>query len=228
MANTDILAQTEIPMDPFAAVIENLMSSAQIPLTLVALAALPLLFKMLTNRSKSSYQERDYGHETLAKLAAMQPDPQRLVVNNGYRVVPLLNRLEARVLPMLEKIAREMGEGHRVLAQVALSQVVHAVSPDGTEDTFSDANKALAGEHLDLALLDRRGFVVAAIECHATTEVPSDFQISRSQAKRDALAKAGLKLIDLPPEADEALVRLRLAEMTALPVRPAQPRIVSA
>lgn len=143
-----------------------------------------------------------------------------LVAGADFRVVPLLNKSEAHLLPMLERITREIGKGHRVMAQVSMGEIIRAA--DGFD---SDANRAINAKRLDFIIIDRQGLTVAAIEYQGSGHHLSNNAFLRDAVKREALRKAGLSLIELPPQTDEDLLRARLCEQTDLPLRRPEAKI---
>ncbi len=140
------------------------------------------------------------------------------VARARFRLVPLLNRSEARILPMLERIVAEIGLGHRVMAQVSLGEILCAVDAQGLDDFHGEANRLINAKRLDFVIIDARGLTVAAIEYHGTGHHLSDTAFIRDAVKREALRRAGLTLIELPPETDEALLRSLIARNSVLPV----------
>ncbi|WP_374291692.1 DUF2726 domain-containing protein [Paenirhodobacter enshiensis] len=147
-----------------------------------------------------------------------------LVQGSAFRVIPLLNRSEARLLPILERIVEEIGQGHRVMAQVAMGEVLRAVDARGQDAFDSEANRAINAKRLDFVIIDRRGLTVAALEYQGSGHHLNSNAFLRDAVKREALRKAGLTLIELPPDTNEKILRNRLIEQTALPVGQRAPR----
>lgn len=83
----------------------------------------------------------------------------RAVGESKFERRPLLNKEEARVLPILERVVREAGQGQRVMAQTSLGEVIRpaAGSPDA-------AYAAINSKRLDFAIVDRRGLIACAVE----------------------------------------------------------------
>ncbi len=153
------------------------------------------------------------------KPAAMPTsDHLDLVAQSGFKVIPMLNRAEARLLPIMERIAAEIGQGHRVMAQVSMGEVLRATNADGQPDFNDPANRAINAKRLDFVIIDQRGFMVAAIEYQGGGHYLGETTFIRDAVKRESLRKAGLQLIELPKNTDELVLRLKLAECTTLPV----------
>lgn len=169
-------------------------------------------YKRRRNRNFSSPSTR-FTPET-----SKSPDHLQLVAEAAFKRVPLLNKSEARLLPILEKLVRELGQGHRLLIQVALGELLCAANADGKPNYGLEANRAINAKRLDFAIIDRRGLMVAAIEYQGSGHHLSSNAFMRDAVKREALRKAGISLIELPPDADEALIRDRLSSVADLPL----------
>lgn len=135
------------------------------------------------------------------------------VAANGFRPSPLLNRSQARLLPVLEKLVYTRGSGHRLMARTALAEIVHPVAGIGaTADRLSRALRALEGAHLEFALFDGAGLLVAAIEVERPRSPgPAVGGADNDTAlRREVLRKAGVPLVRLQPFANEAEVAAQL------------------
>jgi hypothetical protein len=140
-----------------------------------------------------------------------------IVARCGYALAPLLNRSEARLLPVLEALVRAHGDGHRVMAQVSLGELLRPA--DGTpEDLRRAGHAAINSKRLDFAVIDRRGLLAAAIEYQGAGHYqPTAFQ--RDAVKREALRKAGIALIEVPETWTADDLRARLLPLI-VPARP--------
>jgi len=126
----------------------------------------------------------------------------RAVARSGFERRPLLNREEARVLPFLERAAREAGLGHRVMAQTSLGEVIR---PVGGADP--EAFAAINAKRLDFAIFDRQGLIACAVEYHGTGHFQGAAR-ARDRVKREALRRAGVPLVEVYPDFEPAgLVR---------------------
>lgn len=180
--------------------------------------------RLLAEIGVKSIKRRRRSHVTstrstpFAPKAPKSPDHLQLVAEAAFQRVPLLNKSEARLLPILEKLVRELGQGHRLLIQVALGELLCAANADGKPNYGLEANRAINAKRLDFAIIDRRGLMVAAIEYQGSGHHLNSNAFMRDAVKREALRKAGITLIELPPDADEALIRDRLSSIADLPL----------
>jgi hypothetical protein len=131
------------------------------------------------------------------------------VAANGFRPSPLLNRSQARLLPVLEKLVYTRGSGHRLMARTALSGAVQPVAGIGASaDRLTRALRALEGAHLEFALFDGAGLLVAAIEVERPRSPGPAVGGADCDAalRREVLRKAGVPLVRVQPFANEAEV----------------------
>ncbi|HEY0276376.1 MAG TPA: DUF2726 domain-containing protein [Paenirhodobacter sp.] len=200
-------------------------------LTVLLMIGVLLVFASIMRLKHRTYRPR----QPRAKDRAVDPAPimpfrrverqdgsdhLTLVAGSGFQVVPLLNRSEARILPLIDRITAEIGQGHRVMAQVSLGEVLRATNRFGKPDFESPANRAINAKRLDFVIVDRRGLMVAAIEFQGGGHHLGDTAFIRDAVKREALRKAGLHLIELSPDTDDRVLRAKLLECTDLPVSP--------
>lgn len=123
----------------------------------------------------------------------------RAVRGSGFEVVPLLNGEEARLLPVLERAAARAGPGFRVMAQVSLGEVIRPLPGPRQREALA----AINAKRLDFAVFDAAGRLRAAVEYHGGGHWRNHATL-RDAAKREALARAGVPLIELGPAPDEA------------------------
>ncbi len=125
--------------------------------------------------------------------AVRAAEQMRAVERSRFERRPLLNREEARVLPVLERAAREAGLGHRVMAQTSLGEVIRPVGR-GDPEAFA----AINAKRLDFAIFDRQGLIACAIEYHGTGHFQGAAE-ARDRVKREALHRAGVPLVEVHP-----------------------------
>lgn len=126
----------------------------------------------------------------------------RAVEENGFERKPLVNRGEARLLRWLDEAAEAAGQGHRVMAQVALNEVIVP-----RKDAGEAALGAIVAKRLDFVIFDARGMIVAAVE-HQGSGHHQGHAFARDAVKREALRKAGVRLIETSPDTvEENLLR---------------------
>lgn len=128
----------------------------------------------------------------------------------GFQRVPLLNRQEARLLPVLEHCVREWGNRHRLMAQVALGELIRPNEGEGTDEERRRGYASINAKRVDFAVINRWGLLVAAIEYQGSGHYHRN-SFMRDAVKREALRKAGVPLIEFAENfrVDEVKARMR-------------------
>lgn len=132
---------------------------------------------------------------------------------SGFETVPLLNRNEARLLPLLEKTVRDHGDGHRVMAQTSLGELIRPTGDPITTGHLSAARASINSKRLDFAIINRRGHLVAAVEYQGTGHHIKDDAFLRDAVKREALRKAGVPYIEIMPDDTSEMIYRRLRDV---------------
>ena len=149
--------------------------------------------------------------------AAPAPNPQLTAVSRvDFETTPLLNREEVLLLPLLENIARQLGQGHRVMAQTSLGEVIRPSPGSGSEDQRNSAFYAVNAKRLDLAIFDHAGTLILAVEYQGTGHYQGD-ALKRDAVKREALRKAGVDLLEVWPDFDPEMVEAQVRMALNLP-----------
>ena len=167
-------------------------------------------------RKRSSYssafnaiQARKKKSAQPARPALHDPVQQLAVINRAkFQKVRLLNKEEARILPIVENYCRELGQGHRVMAQTSLGELLRT-----TADKKTDADAAFAcinSKRLDIAIIDRGGFIAAAIEYQGSGHFQNG-AFMRDAVKREALRRAGITMIEIMPDDSAPYIRQQIA-----------------
>ncbi|EEW25923.1 DUF2726 domain-containing protein [Rhodobacter ferrooxidans] len=127
-----------------------------------------------------------------------------------FEVCTLLNREEARLLPVLESVIREVGDGHRVMAQTSLGEVIRPRQGFGSDADRQAAFASINSKRLDFAVFNRAGRLVAAIEYQGSGHYQNRAFL-RDSVKREAVRKAGVPYIEVDANftAGEVTARLR-------------------
>jgi hypothetical protein len=110
--------------------------------------------------------------------------------------VRLLNREEAKLLPLLERTLRDLGQGHRVMAQTSLGEVIR---PKSSTADSANAMAVINSKRLDFAVIDRFGMLTCAVEYQGTGHHQTTAFL-RDAVKREALRKAGVPMIEVLPD----------------------------
>jgi hypothetical protein len=131
-----------------------------------------------------------------------------------FECTPLLNRQEARLLPLLESTARDLQSGHRVMAQTSLGELIRPKSGTATEDDRSAAFASINSKRLDFAIIDRAGRLAVAVEYQGSGHHQGT-AFMRDAVKREAIRRAGIPFIEVEPDFDPALLRSRISGLLA-------------
>lgn len=123
-----------------------------------------------------------------------------------FESTPLLNRKEARLLPLLESAARDLCAGHRVMAQTSLGELIRPRADSATPDDRSAAFASINSKRLDFAIIDRAGHLALAVEYQGEGHHQGT-AFMRDAVKREALRRAGIPLIEVAPDFDPGLLR---------------------
>ena len=134
-------------------------------------------------------------------------EQMRAVEDSGFERKPLLNREEARWLPVLERAAREAGRGFRVMAQVSLGEVIRP-----SERGDDEAQAAINSKRLDFGIFDARGLILCAVE-HQGSGHYRKGSVLRDAVKREALRKAGVRVIETHPDVTEEGLRRMVLDL---------------
>lgn len=141
-------------------------------------------------------------------------DQLRAVMNGAFTAKTVLSRTEANVMAAAEAAIAEAGLRWRVLAQVALGEVLS--SPD--EAAF----RAINAKRVDLLIVSERRLPLAAIEYqgegHWQGQAPA-----RDAVKKEALRRAGVRYIEITPEHGPADIRGEIARLAVAACRNEEP-----
>ena len=142
-----------------------------------------------------------------------------------FETTPLLNRSEARLLPVLENITRHLNQGHRVMAQTSLGEIIRPSEKSGTADQRTAAYASINSKRLDFAIIDKFGRLALAIEYQGTGHYHTT-SFMRDAVKREVLRKAGVQMYEVPADFNSASLTQSLLEILAQN-GPPRPTVVS-
>jgi hypothetical protein len=117
-------------------------------------------------------------------------DQLRTVMNADFKAQPLLNKREAKVFSVLDKIVVELKPGWQVMAQVSLGEILKCEN--------REAYWCINAKRVDFLIVDIECQPVAAIEyqggghfkgAHATA--------ARDAVKKEALRRAGIGYVEV-------------------------------
>ncbi len=205
-------------------------SDALAILAIAAIVAHALYLRLRPRRRRRSRKGRDqFSHwEGKAQprprpLPTSTPAPPDLrdpaqqlhaIARVDFEPTPLLNRQEARLLPLLESIARDLRDGHRVMAQTSLGELIRPKPDSATEDDRSAAFASINSERLDFAIIDRAGRLAVAVEYQGGGHHQGQ-AFMRDAVKREVIRRAGIPFIEVEPDFDAGLLRSRILGLLA-------------
>ncbi len=128
---------------------------------------------------------------------------------------PVLNKTEFRVFAVVEGKIAELKRGHRVMAQVSLGEVL-CTDPAITTDSAGRAFAAINAKRLDIAVIDRSGLLVLAIEVQGAGHYQGNGAYLRDAVKREALRRAGVEMLEITPDWDNATIEAELNRRLSL------------
>ena len=120
-----------------------------------------------------------------------------------FEARPLLNRPEYRILRILEAVAQETPGGLRVMAQTSLGEVLAPRPASGSQEARDLAFRSINSKRLDFLMIDAYGMPVLAVEYQGHGHF-SHTTFMGDAVKREALRKAGIRLLEVPAEFDAA------------------------
>jgi hypothetical protein len=136
-----------------------------------------------------------------------------------FETRPLLNKSEARLLPLLESITRAHGDGHRLMAQVSLGEVLRPRPGSASAEKLDAAYRSINSKRLDFAIFNRFGHLIAAIEYQGHGHHSHDQTFLRDAVKREAIRKAGVPYVEVPADFTTEGVTHQIKSILA-PTRP--------
>ncbi len=133
----------------------------------------------------------------------------------SFTAKPILSRAEHRVLVAAERAIAELKLPWRVMAQVALGEIL--ASPD------ADGFRAINAKRVDLLIVGERSAPIAAIEYQGEGHYQGTAP-ARDAVKKEALRKAGIGYIEIRPadgfeDVRRAIERINCARVGANELR---------
>ncbi len=156
------------------------------------------------------YRPRPFRSNLVPNGASITSEPTlavaqlEAVMAASFTTKRVLSRTEAEVMVAAERAIAEAGVRWRVLAQVALGEVL--ASPD--EAAF----RAINAKRVDLLVISERSEPLAAIEYQGEGHYQGTAP-ARDAIKKEALRKAGVRYIEMTPEHGPDDLRRELARM---------------
>ena len=138
-------------------------------------------------------------HTTLTASPPNLSDPKQQMEAIAYvdfEITPLLNREEARLLPLLESCTRKLNKGHRVMAQTSLGEIIRPKQAGLSQDQQRAAFASINSKRRDFAIFDRFGRLAIAIEYQGSGHYQAK-SFMRDAVKREVLRKAGVPYVEV-------------------------------
>ena len=117
----------------------------------------------------------------------------------------LLNKPEYGILQILEKTARDLGGGLRVMAQTSLGEIIAPSAASGSEESRELAFRSINSKRLDFLVIDRSGMPALAVEYQGHGHYQNR-AFMRDAVKREAVRKANIRFLEIPAEYDASIV----------------------
>ncbi len=114
-----------------------------------------------------------------------------------FEARPLLNRPEYKILRILEEVAQDIPGGLRVMAQTSLGEVLAPQPASGSQEARDLAFLSINNKRLDFLMIDAYGMPVLAVEYQGHGHF-RDTTFMSDAVKREALRKAGIRLLEVP------------------------------
>ena len=138
------------------------------------------------------------------------PKPQMEFISRvDFEPRRLLNKPEYGILQVLERLAREIGGGHRVMAQTSLGEIIAPSNTSGSEAARDLAFRSINSKRLDFLVIDRSGMPALAVEYQGHGHYQNR-AFMRDAVKREAVRKAGVPFLEIPAEYDVTVEENRI------------------
>ena len=161
---------------------------------------------------------KKHGNGPANNWGLSDPNNQWLAVTKvNFRREKILNTSEFRVFTALEKIVLDVNNGHRVMAQTSLGELLKPDTRTADWKTRKDAFASINSKRLDFAIIDRFGYLALAVEYQGGGH-ESSTSAARDAVKHEALRRAAIPLI----EVREGMMLRELSELVRihLDIRP--------
>ncbi|MBY8977845.1 DUF2726 domain-containing protein [Rhodobacteraceae bacterium NNCM2] len=114
----------------------------------------------------------------------------------GFEKRHIMNKGEFQLFLEIERTVRALNDGHRVMAQTSLGELIQPRRSDATDEARKRAYASVNSKRVDFAIVDRWGLLAVAVEFHGAGHFHSTSFI-RDAVKREALRRAGVEMIEI-------------------------------
>ena len=161
-------------------------------------------------KRRGSYSNAAGGFQTDAVRsdASRLGDPKaqmEFVARVDFEPRRLLNKSEYGILRILEKTAREIGHGHRGMAQTSLGEIIAPRSASSSEQARELAFRSINSKRLDFLVIDRSGMPALAVEYQGHGHYQNK-AFMRDAVKREAVRKARIAFLEVPAQYDATIL----------------------
>lgn len=171
-----------------------------LPILVFSLIAAPLFRKP---RHRRSVGNKDASNGSLHDPA----EQLRAIINAKFQRKRLMNQTEFTVFRAAEAV---LPFGYRLMAQTSLGEVLGTKK---TSDPMADrrAHASINSKRLDMAVIDRAGFVALAIEVQGAGHYGKHTTFIRDAVKREALRRAGIPILEVYPDWNDARIQAEVS-----------------
>lgn len=178
------------------------------PMTLIGLAVLIALLAVINIK----LDLRDLTRSKVMPRQMLQPDA---LGDIPFERQNLMNKTEFRVFATVERIVARSGSGYRVMAQTSLGEVLRTGRP-ASDAAARKAYAVINCKRLDIAIIDRAGYLALAIEVQGTGHYQQASSFIRDAVKKEALRRAGVDLLEVMPDWETAKITQEVSQRLKL------------
>ena len=185
---------------------------------IIVLALVLAILQSVAFRGRRRHKRRPRGHyprrtgqwprEVPRSDASRLGDPaaqMEFISKVDFEPRRLLNKSEYGLLRILENIVREIGCGHRVMAQTSLGEIIAPRPASGSDEARDLAFRSINSKRLDFLVIDRTGMPSLAVEYQGHGHYRNG-AFMRDAVKKEAVRKARIRFLEIPAEFDAAIV----------------------
>lgn len=170
---------------------------------LVILAVLAWLFIRPRRRRRWQWPDKPFSFPAPPHDITDPKMQLNYVSRVSFETQPLLNKSEYQVLLILEKAVRECRQGHRVMAQTSLGEILRPKANPRDPAAADYAYRSINSKRADFVIVDRFGMAVLAIEYQGSGHYQGTARL-RDAVKREVFTKAGVGVLEIPERYGEA------------------------
>jgi len=178
---------------------DKVLASPELTRNFLMIGALVIAVFLLKEFSRPSRRRRNRKPSRgtdIVHLDFRDPKVQMEAVSaNQFETVPILNKEESHLLPVLDDAVRIAGRSHRVVIQASLGEVIRPAKT-GKPGQTEGARRSINSKRLDFGIINAAGFLRLAIEYQGSGHY-NDRTFMRDAVKREALRKAGIHMLEV-------------------------------